>query len=62
MMWQPTNTPEHDRVRKLNALREAGISAYPNRVKRTHTTDDAIRAYEAASAPLTATTQVAASA
>ncbi len=48
MMWQPTNTPEHDRVRKLNALREAGISAYPNRVKRTHTTADAIRAYEAA--------------
>jgi lysyl-tRNA synthetase class 2 len=47
-MWQPTNTPEHDRVRKLNALREAGIPAYPNRVKRTHTTADAIRAYEAA--------------
>jgi lysyl-tRNA synthetase class 2 len=46
-MWQPTNTPENDRFRKLNQLREQGVSPYPNRVKRTHTTLEAIRAYEA---------------
>jgi lysyl-tRNA synthetase class 2 len=44
---QPSNTPEHDRFRKLNQLREQGISPYPNRVKRTHTTLEAIQAYEA---------------
>jgi lysyl-tRNA synthetase class 2 len=46
-MWRPTNTPENDRFRKLNQLREQGVSPYPNRVKRTHTTIEAIQAYEA---------------
>jgi lysyl-tRNA synthetase class 2 len=45
-MWQPTNTPEQDRLRKLNQLREQGITPYPNRVERTHTTLEAIRAFE----------------
>ena len=47
-MWQPTNTPEQDRVRKLNDLREQGIAPYPNRVERTHTSTSAIEAFEAA--------------
>jgi lysyl-tRNA synthetase class 2 len=47
-MWQPTNTPEQDRVRKLNQLRDQGITPYPNRVKRTHTVSQAIQAYETA--------------
>ena len=46
-MWQPTNTPEQDRFRKLNQLREQGITPYPNRVERTHTTLEAIQAFEA---------------
>ena len=46
-MWQPSNTPERDRLRKLQELREAGIPPYPNRVRRTHTTAEAIRAFEA---------------
>jgi lysyl-tRNA synthetase class 2 len=49
-MWQPTNTPEEDRFRKLQELREQGIAAYPRRVKRTHTTVEARQAYEALSA------------
>ncbi len=47
-MWQPTNTPEHDRFRKLNELHEKGIATHPNRIKRTHTTVEAIQAFEAA--------------
>jgi len=46
-MWQPTNTPEHDRLRKLHELRAQGIAPYPSRVKRTHTTQSAIRDFEA---------------
>lgn len=46
-MWQPTNTPETDRFRKLAHLREQGIAPYPNRVTRTHTTEEARRAFEA---------------
>lgn len=46
-MWQPTNTPEQDRFRKLNDLREQGIAPYPNRVERTHTSTSAIEAFEA---------------
>lgn len=49
-MWQPTNTPEQDRVRKLHELLEQGISPYPNRVTRTHTAREAIAAFEAAEA------------
>lgn len=46
-MWQPGNTPEQDRFRKLNELREQNIPAYPNRVQRTHTSAQAIQAFEA---------------
>lgn len=46
-MWEPTNTPEQDRFRKLQELRANGVTPYPNRVQRTHTTLEAIRAYEA---------------
>ncbi|HVO70113.1 MAG TPA: lysine--tRNA ligase [Aggregatilineaceae bacterium] len=46
--WRPGNTPETDRFRKLNELIEQGTSPYPNRVQRTHTTLEAIQAYEAA--------------
>ena len=45
-MWQPGNTPETDRFNKLNALREQGIAPYPNRARRTHTTQEALQAYE----------------
>ncbi len=45
-MWQPGNTPETDRFNKLTALREQGIAPYPNRAKRTHTTQEALQAYE----------------
>jgi lysyl-tRNA synthetase class 2 len=46
-MWQPTNTPEIDRFSKLNRLRERAIAPYPNRVQRTHTSSEAVRAFEA---------------
>ncbi len=46
-MWQPTNPPEQDRFRKLNDLISQGVNAYPNRVERTHTTTEAIQAFEA---------------
>lgn len=45
-MWQPTNTPEQDRFRKLKELRDQGIAAYPNRVERSHTTREAIQVFE----------------
>ncbi len=47
-MWQPNNTPERDRLRKLQELLATGIQPYPNRVRRTHTTAEAIQAFEAA--------------
>ncbi len=46
-MWQPSNTPERDRLRKLQELLETGVSPYPNRVQRTHTTAEAVAAFEA---------------
>ncbi|MBN1566023.1 MAG: lysine--tRNA ligase [Anaerolineae bacterium] len=45
-MWEPTNTPEQDRFRKLQELRAQGIDAYPTQVERTHTTAAARQAYE----------------
>jgi lysyl-tRNA synthetase class 2 len=42
------NELEQQRVDKLNQLEEAGISPYPPRSYRTHTTHDAIAAYEEA--------------
>ncbi len=49
-MWQPTNTPEQDRARKLSELQERGVQPYPNRVTRTHTAREAVSAFEAAEA------------
>jgi lysyl-tRNA synthetase class 2 len=45
-MWKPANNLEQERLEKLTLLHEHGISAFPNRVERTHTTEEAIRAYE----------------
>ncbi len=42
------NDLERVRLEKLERLRQAGVEPYPNRVERTHTTADAIRAFEAA--------------
>ena len=36
---------ERQRVDKLEALRRAGIEAYPNQVTRTHTVGEAIAAF-----------------
>lgn len=47
-MWTPANNLEQERLDKLNRLIELGISPYPNRVEFTHTTQEAIRAFEAA--------------
>ena len=53
------NNLEQQRVEKLERLRTAGMEPYPRRVQRTHTTQEARRAYEAAesteSAPPTIT-------
>lgn len=46
-MWQPSNKVEEDRLEKLNQLKERGIEPYPRRVARTHTTAEAIAAFEA---------------
>jgi lysyl-tRNA synthetase class 2 len=46
-MWKPANNLEQERLDKLNHMREAGITPYPNRVTRTHTTLEAIAAFEA---------------
>ena len=37
---------EQGRIEKLNELREAGIEPYPNRVERTHTSQEAINEFE----------------
>lgn len=45
-MWTPTNNLERERLDKLNRLLELGVSPYPNRVECTHSTQEAIRAFE----------------
>jgi len=45
---QPLNELEQVRLEKMNALREAGEDVFPARVKRTHTSQEAIAAFEAA--------------
>lgn len=45
-MWTPANNLEQERLDKLNDIRERGFLPYPNRVQRTHTTIEAIRAFE----------------
>lgn len=47
-MWQARNNLEEERLQKLNQLRERGINPYPRRAERTHTTAQAIAAFEAA--------------
>lgn len=49
MPWEPTNV-EQDRLEKLARLKELEVECYPPRVERTHTTADAIAAYEAVEA------------
>ncbi len=43
------NDLERIRLEKLERLRQAGMEPYPNRVERTHTTAEVVRAFEAAS-------------
>jgi len=47
-VWEPANDLEAQRLDKLNRLQEAGIEAYPPRVKRTHTIIQAIDSFTAA--------------
>ncbi len=47
MSWQP-NPLEEQRLEKLARLRQAGIDPYPLRVSRSHTTAEAVAAFEAA--------------
>lgn len=56
MSWQP-NSLEEQRLEHLAGLAELGHEAYPSRVSRTHTTAEAIAAFEAApeDAPVEAT-------
>jgi lysyl-tRNA synthetase class 2 len=46
-MWQP-NRLEQERLEKLAQLEAQGISAFPARVERTHSSVSAVTAYEAA--------------
>jgi lysyl-tRNA synthetase class 2 len=45
-MWQP-NKLEQERVEKIQALESQGVEAFPRRVQRTHTSAQAIAAYDA---------------
>ncbi len=47
MTWEPSSL-EEQRLDKLARLQEAGINPYPLRVERTHTSAQAIAAFEAA--------------
>ncbi|MEP7284771.1 MAG: lysine--tRNA ligase [Chloroflexota bacterium] len=47
MSWEP-NKLERERLDKLDRIKQRGIEPYPNRVQRTHTSAQAIAAYEAA--------------
>jgi lysyl-tRNA synthetase class 2 len=46
MPWEP-NKLERERLDKLKRIQDRGINPYPPRVQRTHTTAEAIAAYEA---------------
>jgi lysyl-tRNA synthetase class 2 len=45
-MWQP-NKLEQERVEKIQALESQGVETFPRRVQRTHTSAQAIAAYDA---------------
>jgi len=47
MTWQPANQLERERLDKLERLTSKGIDAYPPRAARTHTTAQALAAFEA---------------
>jgi lysyl-tRNA synthetase class 2 len=47
MTWE-ANRVEQDRLEKLTALETRGVAAFPPRVQRTHSSAQAIAAYEAA--------------
>jgi lysyl-tRNA synthetase, class II len=47
MVWQPANQLEKERLEKLERLAARGIDPFPGKVKRTHTTLEAIAAHEA---------------
>jgi len=47
-MWQPANNVERERLEKLNRLRAKGFNPYPLRVQRTHSTAEAVAAFEVA--------------
>ena len=49
MSWEPTPLEER-RLAKIEQLREAAIEPYPLRVERSHTSSEAIAAFEAAEA------------
>ena len=49
MSWEPTPL-EEKRLEKIEQLRDAGIEPYPRRVKRTHTSSEAIAAFESSEA------------
>ncbi|MAU00953.1 MAG: lysine--tRNA ligase [Anaerolineaceae bacterium] len=49
MSWEPTPL-EEKRLEKIEELRAAGIEPYPLRVERTHTSSEAIAAFEASEA------------
>jgi lysyl-tRNA synthetase class 2 len=46
-MWQPTNNLEEERLNKARELQARGVEIYPRRATRTHTTAQAIAAFEA---------------
>ena len=48
-MWQP-NKLEEERLDKARRLEEAGVDLYPRRVQRTHSSAQAVAAFEAADA------------
>jgi lysyl-tRNA synthetase class 2 len=45
-MWQPTNSVEEDRLKKMDELRARGVELYPRRAERTHSAAQAIAAFE----------------
>jgi lysyl-tRNA synthetase class 2 len=47
MAWKPSSL-EAQRLEKLSQLQEAGIEPFPLRIERTHTTADALAAFDAA--------------
>jgi len=49
-MWQPSNRLEEERFQKAQDLQARGVNLFPRRATRSHTTAQAIAAYEEAEA------------